>query len=87
MPARIKPLTPDDWPPSHPVAPLPKTVILNFRRSEIHRASREKEAFMLQTLEAEPDQIWTELVPMLDEGMSRLRTSDRNAVVLRYFEN
>lgn len=59
----------------------------NLRRSEIHRATREKEAFMQYTLEAEPDHPWIELVPVLDEGMSRLRTTDRNAVVLRYFEN
>jgi RNA polymerase sigma factor (sigma-70 family) len=59
----------------------------NWQRSEMHRASREKEAFMQQTLEAEPDHTWTELVPVLDEGMSRLRPIDRDAVILRYFEN
>ena len=31
--------------------------------------------------------MWEELSPLLDEAMARLGEADRNAVVLRYFEN
>jgi RNA polymerase sigma factor (sigma-70 family) len=60
----------------------------NFRRAEFRRVRREQEAFMQSTLqEPAPDAAWRELSPLLDEGMARLRATDRDAVVLRYFEN
>lgn len=37
--------------------------------------------------ESTPDAAWPEVAPLLDEAMSRLGTTDRDAVVLRYFEN
>jgi hypothetical protein len=37
--------------------------------------------------ETTPDSVWLELAPLLDEAMARLGTTDRNAMVLRYFEN
>jgi uncharacterized protein (TIGR03435 family) len=60
----------------------------NFRRSEFRRARREQEAFMQSTPEeTTPDSVWLELAPLLDEAMARLGTTDRDAMVLRYFEN
>lgn len=60
----------------------------NFQRAEIRRIRREQEVFMQSTLqESAPDPLWTELSPLLDEAMSRLRASDRDALVLRYFQN
>ena len=60
----------------------------NFRRSEFRRARREQEAYMQSTLEEPaPDAVWQELAPMLDDAMAHLGTTDRNAVVLRFFEN
>jgi RNA polymerase sigma factor (sigma-70 family) len=60
----------------------------NFRRAEFRRVRREQEAFMQSTLEeTPPDTVWRELAPLLDEAMARLGTTDRDAVVLRYFEN
>src|ERR1035437_3507524 len=60
----------------------------NFRRSEFRRARREQEAYMQSTLEEPaPDAVWQELAPMLDDAMAHLGEKDRNAVVLRYFEN
>lgn len=43
---------------------------------------------MRSTLEEVPDgHIWKELSPLLDAAMARLGTTDRDALVLRYFEN
>ncbi|KAB2645886.1 MAG: sigma-70 family RNA polymerase sigma factor [Verrucomicrobia bacterium] len=60
----------------------------NFRRAESRRISREQEAYMQSTLsESSPDSIWLELAPHLDDAMEKLGATDRDAVVLRYFEN
>ncbi|MDB6034401.1 MAG: hypothetical protein JWM16_4739 [Verrucomicrobiales bacterium] len=54
------------------------------RRRQIH----EREAYMQSILtEAEAGPNWEQLSPVLDEAMEALRDQDRNAVVLRYFEN
>jgi RNA polymerase sigma factor (sigma-70 family) len=60
----------------------------NFLRSEMRRSRREQEAFMHSTLEETPQEaLWQELSPLLDTAMARLKASDRDALVLRYFEN
>ena len=60
----------------------------NFQRAEFRRIHREQEAFMQSTLqETVPDAAWREVAPLLDEAMARLGATDRDAVVLRYFEN
>jgi RNA polymerase sigma factor (sigma-70 family) len=60
----------------------------NFQRAETSRIRREQEAFMQSTIqETAPDALWAELSPLLDEAMSRLGTTDRDALVLRYFQN
>jgi len=60
----------------------------NFQRVEASRIRREQEAFMQSTLEeTAPDALWRELSPLLDEAMSRLGAADRDALVLRYFQN
>jgi RNA polymerase sigma factor (sigma-70 family) len=60
----------------------------NVRRSEFRRIRREQEAFMQSTPEeTQSDSAWCELAPLLDQAMARLGATDRNAVVLRYFEN
>jgi RNA polymerase sigma factor (sigma-70 family) len=60
----------------------------NFQRAETRRIRREQEAFMQSTLE-EPatDALWRELSPQLDEAMASLGASERDALVLRYFQN
>jgi uncharacterized protein (TIGR03435 family) len=59
----------------------------NFLRTEIRRQCREQEAYM-QSLsnEAEAD-AWMQIAPLLDTAMGGLNEKDRNAVVLRFFEN
>jgi RNA polymerase sigma factor (sigma-70 family) len=52
------------------------------------RQKREQEAFMQSTVqETNTESVWAEISPLLDEGMARLRPSDRDALILRYFEN
>jgi RNA polymerase sigma factor (sigma-70 family) len=60
----------------------------NFQRAELRRVRREQEAFMQSTQEeTSHDTAWKELSPWLDDAMARLRATDRDALVLRYFEN
>jgi len=68
--------------------PAARLTAANFRRAEYRRRHREQEAFMQSTLEENPpDEAWSGLAPLLDEAMARLGATDRDAVVLRYFEN
>jgi RNA polymerase sigma factor (sigma-70 family) len=55
-------------------------------KREIRRQLREQEVYM-QTL-TEPDiSLWEQISPLLDDAMGRLGERDRNAMVLRFFEN
>ncbi len=54
-------------------------------RTEYRRRERDNEALKMQTEQTES--CWEELAPVLDDAMGRLSSSDRTAVVLRYFEN
>ncbi len=56
----------------------------NFQRAETRRIRREQETYMQSTLnEAETANAWTQMSPLLDEAMSHLSASDRDALVLR----
>ncbi len=59
----------------------------NFVKSEIRRQNREQEAYMQSTLNGPAPAAWEQIAPLLDEAMGGLGETDRNAVVLRYFEN
>jgi len=59
----------------------------NFMKSEIRRQRREQEAYMQSALNEPDDVVWNEIAPLLDEAMGKLGETDRNAVVLRFFEN
>ena len=59
----------------------------NFVKSEIRRQRREQEAYMQSTLTEPESAAWEQIAPLLDESMGRLGETDRNAVVLRFFEN
>ena len=60
----------------------------NFLRGEIRRQRREQEAYMQSTLrDPADDWVWRQVAPLLDDAMGRLNEKDRNAVVLRFFEN
>ncbi len=65
-----------------------RLVAANFLRSEQRRSFREQEAFMRSTLtETIHQDPWHDLAPLLDEAMGHLRSNDRDALVLRHFEN
>ncbi len=52
------------------------------------RQQREQEAFMdAATNPSQPDEAWAEFSPLLDEAMAQLRDGERDAIVLRFFEN
>ncbi len=61
----------------------------NYLRGEIRRQQREQEAYMQSLLnESTSDaDAWRQITPLLDHAMGRLGEKDRNAVVLRFFEN
>ncbi len=59
----------------------------NFVKGEIRRQKREQEAFMQSTLTESDPAAWEQIAPLLDEAMGCLGETDRNAVVLRFFEN
>ena len=59
----------------------------NFMKGEIRRQHREHEAYMQSVLNDEQTAAWDEIAPLLDEAMGRLGDADRDAVVLRFFQN
>jgi RNA polymerase sigma factor (sigma-70 family) len=60
----------------------------NLQRAELRRIRREQEAVMQSTLnETTPDPLWPGLAPLLDDAVASLGTCDRDAIVLRFFQN
>jgi uncharacterized protein (TIGR03435 family) len=60
----------------------------SFLRGELRRQRREQEAYVQSKLqESTTDPAWEQLAPLLDEAIGQLGKSDRNAVVLRFFQN
>jgi hypothetical protein len=60
---------------------------LAHRRTVIKRRQREQEAQMQSELQsATPDPAWEQMSPLLDEALTKLGEKDRQAVLLRYFE-
>ena len=67
----------------------------NALKENRRRQHREHQAYMESTLNRGGDassptaneSIWQQLAPVLDEAMHALRTADRDAVLLRFFEN
>src|SRR6476660_5712055 len=59
----------------------------NFMKNERRRQRREQEAAMQSTLNESNAAAWEQSAPFLDDAMGSLSETDRDAVVLRYFEN
>ena len=62
----------------------------DVRRREMRRQQREQEALMQASIESQTcdtQTVWAQLAPILEENMARLRDRDRDALVLRFFEN
>jgi RNA polymerase sigma factor (sigma-70 family) len=64
-------------------------IAANIRRTEQRRHAREQEAHAMNTILSEPESqpAWSQLSPLLDEAMHMLNELDREAVLLRHFEN
>jgi RNA polymerase sigma factor (sigma-70 family) len=58
----------------------------NFIRTENRRQHREQEAHMQSIVNESVPELWKQVGPILDEAMAHLSETDRNAVVLRFFE-
>src|SRR6187549_1114674 len=57
-------------------------------KRELRRQKREQEAHMQSILhDSARDASWKQLAPILDEAMAQLKGQDRDALVLRFFEN
>jgi RNA polymerase sigma factor (sigma-70 family) len=61
-------------------------------RAEDRRMRREAAFSSMHTLESTPDEqesesLWARVAPKLDEALLRLRATDRNALLLRFFQN
>jgi RNA polymerase sigma factor (sigma-70 family) len=57
----------------------------NTVRTDVRRRVREQEAALMNELSA-PDASWEEIAPQLDAALGELSETDRDAVLLRYFE-
>jgi RNA polymerase sigma factor (sigma-70 family) len=55
-------------------------------RTERRRQAREQEAVAMNALESEAAADWEHIRPVLDEALDRLKRADRDALMLRFFE-
>jgi RNA polymerase sigma factor (sigma-70 family) len=55
-------------------------------RGELRRQRREQEAFQMQQLSS-ADDTWRRIAPLLDEGIEQLDQTDRDAVIVRFFQD
>jgi RNA polymerase sigma factor (sigma-70 family) len=55
-------------------------------RGEARRQRRETEAFQMQQISS-TDETWRRIAPLLDEGIEQLDPIDRNAILLRFFQD
>ena len=56
-------------------------------RASIKRQHQEQEAYMQSKINQTSSPQWEQMWPVLDEALATLRESDRQAVLLRFFEN
>ncbi|MGZ4964021.1 MAG: RNA polymerase sigma factor, partial [Limisphaerales bacterium] len=61
-------------------------VARNARRTEYRRLHREQEAYMQSLLNESDTKAWAQMSPLLDEAVAQLNELDRNAVVLRFYQ-
>jgi RNA polymerase sigma factor (sigma-70 family) len=56
-------------------------------KSEYRRQRREQKAMEMETTVSDSDSPWNRVAPLLDDALARLNEKDRNAILLRFFEN
>lgn len=66
-----------------------RNAVIDTQRSESRRRTREEQAQAMQTVSLDPaaDADWTRLQPVLDAALDELAASDREAVLLRFFQS
>ncbi len=57
-----------------------------FMRTERRRRSRERQAAEMHSMEDHSRSPWAQIAPVLDEAIDELDETDRNAILLRFFE-
>ncbi|HTQ41022.1 MAG TPA: sigma-70 family RNA polymerase sigma factor [Pirellulales bacterium] len=63
-----------------------RCVVVNAMRKQINKNKCEHLAAKPEALQAAADE-WGEIAPLLDAELNRLKTADRDALVLRFFED
>ena len=58
-----------------------------FVRAESRRRAREKTAADMNALNISDESVWREVAPVIDQAMQQLSETDRDALVLRFFQN
>jgi uncharacterized protein (TIGR03435 family) len=57
-------------------------------RDAVKRREREREAHMQSEIQSTaPDPLWVQMSPLLDEALAQLAAKDRQALLLRFFDN
>jgi len=59
---------------------------LDFLRAEARRLRREQQSVAMNASNPDPQPGWEEIRPLLDEALTKLAPADRDALLLRYFE-
>jgi RNA polymerase sigma factor (sigma-70 family) len=55
-------------------------------RGNRRRQAREQQAVIMNAISSEPENDWQQIRPLLDEALERLNQTDRDALLLRFFE-
>jgi RNA polymerase sigma factor (sigma-70 family) len=58
----------------------------NAVRTERRRENRERQAAEMTKDSSDSETVWRQLAPVLDEAMRELKTADRDAIVMRFFD-
>jgi RNA polymerase sigma factor (sigma-70 family) len=59
---------------------------LDFIRAEARRVRRERQSAEMNAPDPDPQPGWEEIRPLLDEALTKLAPADRDALLLRFFE-
>jgi RNA polymerase sigma factor (sigma-70 family) len=61
-------------------------VAIDAWRSESRRRARELQAAAMEPASSDEPQLWAEVAPHLDDGLNQLKDADRQAILLRFFQ-
>ncbi len=65
-----------------------RNLAANALRSDARRRAREQEAAIMNEIQPDPSgELWERIAPQLDAALGELSRNDRDALLLRYFQN